>query len=134
MSKDGQWYHVAGTFDGAQIACYLNGIETDAKALSGIASSAGELLIGDGAPPSLGLAILGVTEDKIDIGVVSVAAAGLFILAVLAIFILPAIGIPIPIGFKFLKVLNPFTSTDSPGTNTSTLSNRPAIISEGEKL
>ncbi len=52
-------------------------------------------------------------KDKIDIGLVSVAAAGLFGLAVLAIFVLPAIGINIPIGFKFLKVLNPFTSTDS---------------------
>ena len=51
--------------------------------------------------------------DKIDISVVSVVAAAIFSLAVLAIFILPAIGIEIPIGFKFLKVLNPFTSTDS---------------------
>jgi dolichyl-diphosphooligosaccharide--protein glycosyltransferase len=54
-----------------------------------------------------------VIKEKIDISVVSVAAAGLFILVVLAIFVLPAIGIDIPIGFKFLKILNPFTSTDS---------------------
>ena len=52
-------------------------------------------------------------RDKIDIGLVSVAATGLFGLVVLAIFILPALGINIPIGYKFLKVLNPFTSTDS---------------------
>ena len=52
-------------------------------------------------------------KDKIDVGLVSITAAGIFILVVLAIFVLPAIGIYIPIGYKFLKVLNPFTSTDS---------------------
>ena len=52
-------------------------------------------------------------KDKIDIGVISVGAAGLLVLVVIAIFVLPAIGVNIPIGFKFLKVLNPFTSTDS---------------------
>ena len=52
-------------------------------------------------------------KEKIDISLVSVSAAGLFVLVVLFIFLLPALGIDIPIGFKFLKVLNPFTSTDS---------------------
>ncbi len=52
-------------------------------------------------------------KDKIDIGVISVASLGLFLLLVLSIFILPALGINIPIGYKFLKVLNPFTSVDS---------------------
>jgi dolichyl-diphosphooligosaccharide---protein glycosyltransferase len=52
-------------------------------------------------------------KDKIDIGVVSVASLGVFLLVVLSIFILPALGINIPIGYKFLKVLNPFTSVDS---------------------
>ena len=61
----------------------------------------------------LGLIGYEFIKDKIDISVVSVVALGLFILVVLAIFILPAVGIDIPIGFKFLKVLNPFTSTDS---------------------
>jgi len=61
----------------------------------------------------LGLIGYEFIKDKIDISVVSVAALGLFVLVVLGIFILPAVGIDIPIGFKFLKVLNPFTSTDS---------------------
>lgn len=52
-------------------------------------------------------------KDRMDVSVVSVAALGLFVLIVVAIFLLPAIGIDVPIGFKFLKVLNPFTSTDS---------------------
>ncbi|MBD3173276.1 hypothetical protein GF326_12490 [Candidatus Bathyarchaeota archaeon] len=52
-------------------------------------------------------------KDKIDIGVVSVASLGVFLLVVLSIFIFPALGINIPIGYKFLKVLNPFTSVDS---------------------
>lgn len=61
----------------------------------------------------LGLIGYEFIKDKIDISVVSVAALGLLVLVVLGIFILPAVGIDIPIGFKFLKVLNPFTSTDS---------------------
>jgi dolichyl-diphosphooligosaccharide--protein glycosyltransferase len=50
---------------------------------------------------------------KIDLSLVSVSVAGLFLIVILAIFFLPVIGINIPIGFKFLKALNPFTSTDS---------------------
>ncbi len=61
----------------------------------------------------LGLIGYEFIKDKIDISVVSVAALGLLVLAVIGIFLLPAVGIDIPIGFKFLKVLNPFTSTDS---------------------
>jgi len=62
----------------------------------------------------LALIIYEFVRDKLDIGVVSLLATGIFALAVLAIFILPAIGINIPIGYKFLKVLNPFTSAESP--------------------
>lgn len=61
------------------------------------------------------LALIGyeLVKARIDISVVSIGAAGLFILVVMALFLLPAIGINIPIEFKFLKILNPFTSTDS---------------------
>jgi len=52
-------------------------------------------------------------KDRVDISVISVAAAAVFILGVIALFLLPAIGINIPMGYKFLKVLNPFTSTGS---------------------
>jgi dolichyl-diphosphooligosaccharide--protein glycosyltransferase len=53
-------------------------------------------------------------KEKIDIGVVSLVATGIFAFVVLAIFVLPAIGIDIPIGYKFLKALNPFTVIYSP--------------------
>lgn len=32
----GEWYHIAGTFDGSSIVCYLNGVEKDRGAISGI--------------------------------------------------------------------------------------------------
>ncbi len=52
-------------------------------------------------------------KDKIDIGLISITATGIFLVVVLALFLLPAIGINIPLGLKFLKILNPFTSLDS---------------------
>jgi dolichyl-diphosphooligosaccharide--protein glycosyltransferase len=52
-------------------------------------------------------------REKIDTGMVSLVAAGAIVLAIFAIFVLPMIGIDIPLGFKFIQVLNPFTSTES---------------------
>ena len=52
-------------------------------------------------------------RDKIDVSVVSVGAIGVFILAVLAVYILPAMGVQLPLGNKFIQVLNPFTSSSS---------------------
>ncbi len=52
-------------------------------------------------------------KDRIDISVVSVGAIGLVVLAVLLVYILPAVGVTLPIGNKFLQVLNPFTSGSS---------------------
>ena len=52
-------------------------------------------------------------KDKIDIGLISITATGVFLVVVLALFLLPAIGVNIPLGLKFLKILNPFTSLDS---------------------
>lgn len=44
--KAGQWHHIAGTFDGKEIKCYLNGVEKEKKAMSGIASGNGKFFIG----------------------------------------------------------------------------------------
>jgi dolichyl-diphosphooligosaccharide--protein glycosyltransferase len=52
-------------------------------------------------------------REKIDTGMVSLVAAGAIVLAIFAIFVLPMVGIDIPLGFKFIQVLNPFTSTES---------------------
>jgi dolichyl-diphosphooligosaccharide--protein glycosyltransferase len=52
-------------------------------------------------------------KEKIDIGMLSLGAAGALILAVAAIYVLPLVGIDIPIGFKFIQVLNPFTTSES---------------------
>ena len=52
-------------------------------------------------------------KDKVDVSVISVGAAGVVVLAVLLVYILPAVGITLPIGNKFLQVLNPFTSGSS---------------------
>ena len=43
-----QWVHVAGTFDGAEAKCYLDGIETDSAPLAGILGSDARLFVGDG--------------------------------------------------------------------------------------
>jgi dolichyl-diphosphooligosaccharide---protein glycosyltransferase len=52
-------------------------------------------------------------KDKIDTGMVSLVAAGAIVLAIAAIYVLPIVGINIPLGFKFIQVLNPFTSSES---------------------
>ncbi len=52
-------------------------------------------------------------KDKVDVSVISIGAAGVVVLAVLLVYILPAVGITLPIGNKFLQVLNPFTSGSS---------------------
>jgi len=52
-------------------------------------------------------------KDKVDVSVISVGAAGLVVIAVLMVYILPAVGVTLPIGNKFLQVLNPFTSGSS---------------------
>jgi len=42
----GEWYHIAGTFDGTTLRCYLNGVETDTNLLSAIKSGNATLFIG----------------------------------------------------------------------------------------
>ncbi|MFB0552754.1 MAG: LamG-like jellyroll fold domain-containing protein [Phycisphaerae bacterium] len=42
----GEWYHIAGTFDGANIVCYLNGVETERDTISGIRGGSGRFFIG----------------------------------------------------------------------------------------
>ena len=45
MTPD-EWHHIASTFDGTTIRCYLNGIETDTNILSAIKSDNARLFIG----------------------------------------------------------------------------------------
>ena len=45
LTRD-EWCHVAGTYDGATLKCYLNGTETDSKSMSGFAGGSCPLLIG----------------------------------------------------------------------------------------
>ncbi len=52
-------------------------------------------------------------RDKLDIGAISLVTAGLLATGIISIFALPAIGIDLPLGFKFLKALNPFTQGNS---------------------
>ena len=52
-------------------------------------------------------------REKIDTGVVSLTAAGLIVLAIVAVYILPLVGVDIPLGYKFIQVLNPFTTNES---------------------
>lgn len=40
------WYHVAGTLDGNDARCYLNGVETQSSPMSGVQSGGGRLYIG----------------------------------------------------------------------------------------
>ncbi len=43
----GKWYYVAGTFDGTNIKCYLNGVLKDIAQMSGIQPSKARLIIGE---------------------------------------------------------------------------------------
>jgi dolichyl-diphosphooligosaccharide--protein glycosyltransferase len=51
-----------------------------------------------------------VFKEKIDKHLVSRAALVTIILTIIGVFVLPAVGVNIPITYKFLKVLNPFSS------------------------
>jgi hypothetical protein len=42
----GQWYHIAGAYDGETVKCYLDGVETDSAPMSGIIGGPSSLLIG----------------------------------------------------------------------------------------
>jgi hypothetical protein len=42
----GEWYHIAGTFDGTNIKCYLNGVEKDMNQISAIKGVNARLFIG----------------------------------------------------------------------------------------
>jgi hypothetical protein len=42
----GEWCHVAGVYDGSTLKCYLNGTETDSKAMSGFTGGSWPLVIG----------------------------------------------------------------------------------------
>ncbi|MCK4583370.1 hypothetical protein KAU18_08655, partial [Candidatus Bathyarchaeota archaeon] len=52
-------------------------------------------------------------KDRIDVKLLANLAGASIIVGVLAIYLLPAIGIRIPMGYKFLRVLNPFTSIEN---------------------
>ncbi len=74
-------------------------------------------LIGLDSLAAFGLVIFMIVyefiHDKIDTSVLSLGAAGVIVVAVLALYILPSIGVEIPLGNKFLQVLNPFTTSES---------------------
>lgn len=42
----GKWYHIAGTFDGNNIICYLNGVEKQKGKIAAISGGTGRLFIG----------------------------------------------------------------------------------------
>ncbi len=42
-----EWHHVTGTLDGADARCYLNGVEKDSAAMSGVVSGEGSVLVGE---------------------------------------------------------------------------------------
>jgi len=42
----GEWYHIAGTFDGKEIICYLNGVEKQKGKIAAISGGAGTFFIG----------------------------------------------------------------------------------------
>lgn len=46
LSPD-EWYHIAGTFDGSEIKCYLNGVVKGTGRMAGITGGNGSLLIGE---------------------------------------------------------------------------------------
>jgi len=41
-----QWYHIAAIFDGAEVKCYLNGVETASAAMAAIAGGASRFYLG----------------------------------------------------------------------------------------
>ena len=41
----GKWHHITGTFDGNEIKCYLNGIETDKGKIPAISGGNGKFFI-----------------------------------------------------------------------------------------
>jgi hypothetical protein len=45
LTRD-EWCHIAGTFDGATLKCYLNGLQTDSTAMGPITKSGTPVLIG----------------------------------------------------------------------------------------
>ena len=44
--KEGEWYHITGTYDGSDAVCYLNGEETQRMSMPAINSSDDPLFIG----------------------------------------------------------------------------------------
>ena len=53
-------------------------------------------------------------KERLDVQIIANISGIIIVLGILAIFVLPAIGIKIPIGLKFLKAINPFTSETNP--------------------
>lgn len=53
-------------------------------------------------------------KERLDIQLVAGISGVIILLGILAVFVLPAIGVDIPIGLKFLKAINPFTSGTTP--------------------
>ena len=54
-----------------------------------------------------------LVKDRVDVKHLANLAGASIIVGVLAIYILPAVGVRIPMGYKFLRVLNPFTSIEN---------------------
>jgi hypothetical protein len=69
----GQWYHVAGAYDGETVKCYLDGVETDSAPMSGIIGGPSSLLIGSdgwrddwiGAIDEVAIYERGLSEDEV---------------------------------------------------------------------
>ncbi len=69
----GEWCHIAGTFDGTTLKCYLNGLQTDSTAMGPITSSPTPVLIGTdgwgcdwyGAIDDVRMYNTGLTADEI---------------------------------------------------------------------
>ncbi len=57
-------------------------------------------------------------KDRIDIRLIANIAGAIIIVSIIGIYLLPALGVNIPIGYKYLKVLNPFTSVEDPLYNS----------------
>lgn len=61
----------------------------------------------------LAMIVYEYVRDKINVKLVANLAGALILVGVIGIYLLPAVGVNIPMGYKFLKVLNPFTSTEN---------------------